>query len=439
MRLFYILLISTILYGCSFDNKSGIWNNYNTPKKKVNQYSDFKTLSLETENFNQIIQLKEYTNLKIEKSQNILDWKDFYFSKENNFRNFLYNDLNKLRYRSKKITSYKLNNFIVAENDKLILSDEQGSLIVFSLFEGKIIKKYNFYKNKFKKIKKHLYFAIDKNIIYVADNIGYLYAYNIDKDKIVWAKNLKVPFRSNLKIINNKIVISSQNNNLFYFDKKGNQLVLIPTEETIVKNEFINNISSSNESTFFLNTYGSIYSIDNNRFKMNWFINLNQSIDLNTSNQFNGSEVINFEKAIVISSNKNTFVINKTTGTIEFKKKFSSIIKPLISNNLLFLISKNNLLICMNIKNGNILYSYNINEKIAEFLNVKKRKVEFNSMMLLNSKIFIFLKNSYVLKFKLNGNLEKIIKLPTKIASKPIIIDKSILYVDSNNKLSVID
>ena len=172
---------------------------------------------------------------------------------------------------------------------------------------------------------------------------------------------------------------------------------------------------------------------------MNWFINLNQSIDLNTSNQFNGSEVINFEKAIVISSNKNTFVINKTTGTIEFKKKFSSIIKPLISNNLLFLISKNNLLICMNIKNGNILYSYNINEKIAEFLNVKKRKVEFNSMMLLNSKIFIFLKNSYVLKFKLNGNLEKIIKLPTKIASKPIIIDKSILYVDSNNKLSVID
>ena len=115
MRLFYILLISTFLYGCSFDNKSGIWNNYNTPKKKVNQYSDFKTLSLETENFNQIIQLKEYTNLKIEKSQNILDWKDFYFSKENNFRNFLYNDLNKLRYRSKKITNYKLNNFIVAE------------------------------------------------------------------------------------------------------------------------------------------------------------------------------------------------------------------------------------------------------------------------------------------------------------------------------------
>ena len=48
-------------------------------------------------------------------------------------------------------------------------------------------------------------------------------------------------------------------------------------------------------------------------------------------------------------------------------------------------------------------------------------------MMLLNSKIFIF-ENSYVLKFKLNGNLEKIIKLPTKIASKPIIIDKSILY-----------
>ena len=46
-----------------------------------------------------------------------------------------------------------------------------------------------------------------------------------------------------------------------------------------------------------------------------------------------------------------------------------------------------------------ILYSYNINQKISEFLNIKKKAVEFKEIMIVNDKIFIFLKNSYLLIF----------------------------------------
>ena len=38
--------------------------------------------------------------------------------------------------------------------------------------------------------------------------------------------------------------------------KNGNILKMITTEETIIKNKFINNISLINDNTFFLNTYG---------------------------------------------------------------------------------------------------------------------------------------------------------------------------------------
>ena len=48
----------------------------------------------------------------------------------------------------------------------------------------------------------------------------------------------------------------------------------------------------------------------------------------------------------------------------------------------------------------------------------------------MNDKIFIFLKNSFVLNFDINGNLDNIEKLPTKINSNPIIIDGSIIYLD---------
>ena len=55
------------------------------------------------------------------------------------------------------------------------------------------------------------------------------------------------------------------------------------------------------------------------------------------------------------------------------KKKFSSKIKPLIINYHFFTITKNNLLVSMELSTGKIIYSYNINEKIAKFLNSKKR------------------------------------------------------------------
>ena len=60
-------------------------------------------------------------------------------------------------------------------------------------------------------------------------------------------------------------------------------------------------------------------------------------------------------------------------------------------------------------------------------------------MMLVNNKIFIFLKNSFLLKFELNGNLINITKLPNKINTSPIFIDGSMVYFDFKNRLTVIN
>ena len=54
----------------------------------------------------------------------------------------------------------------------------------------------------------------------------------------------------------------------------------------------------------------------------------------------------------------------------------------------------------------------------------------------MNNDIYIFLENSYVLKFKINGDLFKIEKLPKKIDSKPIVIDKSLILSINKKELS---
>ena len=267
-----------------------------------------------------------------------------------------------------------------------------------------------------------------------------LYAYNYNLNKILWAKNYNIPFRSNLKLSDNKLIAANQNNNLYFFNKDtGDELSLIPTEETIVKNQFVNNLSIGNDSLIFLNTYGSLYSVDIKTTRINWFINLNQSLNINPSSLFFGNQVVLSNNKIVVSSNKNTYIIDKITGAIIYKKNFSSILKPLISNKHTFIITKNNLLVSINLNNGNIVYSYDINEKISEFLNTKKYKVEFKNIMLINSEVFIFLRNSYVLKFNINGELKEVLKLPSKIRSQPILIDDAILYLNTKKQLSIVN
>lgn len=441
MKLFTLFIILIFLSNCSFDNKTGIWTNDSIlSKSEIDILKDFETLSSSSKTFNQVIEIDKAFNFSNKAQNNNAEWKDVYFNKSNNYDNFKYNNLNQLQFKSSKISNQEVGKFILYVDDKVILSNKKGDLIIYSLFNKKIKSKFNFYKKRFKNIEKKLYLIEDNNIIFVTDNIGYIYAFDINKNRILWAKDYKVPFRSNLKIFNEKLIASNQNNNLFFFNKKtGDLLKKVPTEENIVKNDFVSNISLNNKYTFFLNTYGSLYAIDNETMKIIWFLNLNQSLDLNPSNLFKGSEIICNNKIVIISANQFTYFLDINSGSIIYKKNFTTSIKPIIINNYFFTISKKNLLIAVNLNNGKIIYSYNVNTSIADFLKTKEKTVQFKSLMMADDKIFVFLNNSYILKFNIKGNLINVEKLPTKINTYPIFVKGSLVYLDKKNKISVIN
>ncbi len=445
MNLIRILIILLFLQNCSFDDKTGIWKNersvsINSSKDKI--FEGFEKIAISEETFNKVIELDSKIKLRISKPIKTQEWNDIYYNQNNNYPNINYNDSKKITFKSKKLSRYKINDQILFDKNNLIFSNEKGDIIVYSLTKNQIISKFNFYKKKFKKINKILNLKVDKEVIYTTDNLGYVYAYNYRTENILWAENYKIPFRSNLKILNNKLVFSDQNNNLYFIDKnKGNLLRLVPTEETVIKNHFINNLSTDNvNSLFYLNSYGSLYSLNINSMRINWFINLNKSFDINPTNMFIGNKIVNNDKFIIVSSNSKSYVINLTNGTIISKKNFSSSIKPIINNNLIFLITKNNLILSMDLTSGKILYSYNINDQIAEFLKIKKKNnLNIKNFTMLNSQLILFLNNSYILKFNINGKLNQVLKLPTKISSQPIIINGAILYLNNKNKLVKFD
>ena len=441
MKLLAISFILSFLYSCSFDNKTGIWkNNEDTiSKSNTDSFVGFKPLVTSKDTFDRIISLKKNYKFTIPKKINNKSWQDIYYNRGNNLDNFALNSKKNLIFKSKKISNHKLNNYFLFDKDNLITNDYRGNIIVFSIKENKVLNKFNFYKKKFKKIKKKLNLILRGDIIYVTDNIGFVYAFDFINNKVIWAKNNKIPFRSNLKIIDEKLVAADQNNNLYIFSVKNGDLIkLIPTEDTQIKNNYKNNFSSNEYSSFLLNTYGSLYAIDNKNNEVKWVINLNQSIDLNPRSLFTGNQLVNNNNIIVVTSHEATYIIDTLTGTLIHKLNIISQIKPLIANNYLFLVSKNNLLICLDMITGKVIYSYNINQKIAEFLEIKEKKANLKSIMMANDKILILLKNSYFLEININGNLENVFKFKNKINSNIVFLNRSILYLDSKNKIVII-
>ena len=82
-----------------------------------------------------------------------MEW--YFFSKSNNLSNFEITKENQIIYRSKKLTNHEVDNYILYNNGYSIISDQAGTLIKYSVKDNKVISKFNFYKKRYKKIKKN--------------------------------------------------------------------------------------------------------------------------------------------------------------------------------------------------------------------------------------------------------------------------------------------
>ena len=138
MKLYFILIIVFFLNNCSFDNKTGIWDNEkNITKESNDQFKDFKKTSFSQEIFNQIIPLEKSLKIKMPSLTQPEEWNEIFYSNNNNYANFDYNYLNQVLLKTKKITKYTSGEYILFSKNNLIFHDEKGNIIIYSLTEKK--------------------------------------------------------------------------------------------------------------------------------------------------------------------------------------------------------------------------------------------------------------------------------------------------------------
>ena len=108
--------------------------------------------------------------------------------------------------------------------------------------------------------------------------------------------------------------------------------------------------------------------------KVNWFVNVNTSLESNIEKLFSSNEIQIFDDNLIVSTDNILQVLSAQNGSTKFKIPISSQISPIINKDFIFIVSNNNFLISVQISTGKIIYSYEINQLISDYLNSKKRK-----------------------------------------------------------------
>ena len=340
------LLPSNIILDKPLKSLSGNFYNIKTYKDKIITI-DFSTkISVYNSNLKLINSVRIY-NKKIYKNYKIF----FNFIIKNNkiyisdnLGNIHCFGLKKLNLIWKKKLSVPFMSSIKIYKDSIFAINSNSKIFSLNSIDGRLNWSFETASNQFKN-KKSYQIAIFKNKLYFTNDHGEIYCLDLDKNNIVWSKNLQNKYQTKKPLIfeSSPIVI----------DDKGN--------------------------LYLSNNYGYTYSIDA----------LNGEIKWKRVIEFTGN--IFFLKDYIIShSNESLLIINKKNGNLVFNKKINfqeSKQKILIKNMLMgkkkiYFFTNNDVTISINY---NDIKKYNYNKTFKSFKNYSILKN--NVYILTNSSI----------------------------------------------------
>jgi len=442
IKYFAIFFVFTLIIGCSFDDKTGIWSGSEKEKRRISD--------LETEQKSKLEVIKVYSS-KDDFSEEIsstkkvvltnpiknMSWEMQGMNFQNSLGNLYFSGINKTFIKKKAgKNKFKISKIIsspVIFNDNIILSDDTGS--IFSINQrGKINWKKNIYKKIYKKVYKNLSYAIYKNTLYVADNVGFVYAVDLDDGRTLWIKNQGIPIKSKIKVFDNKIFLINQDNTIFCLDaKKGSVIWNIRSKSSFIKSQnFLSLAISKNKNLFALNSAGDLFKIKLDNGSIYWTLNTTGSLYAHDTDFFESSDIVINDKEIIFFAAESIYSFNSENGYLNWKQKLSSRNFPIIDGDNVFMVTNNGYFINLDKKSGQVIWSTNI----LKILKSKKRRTQITGVILGSGKIYATTLNGYlIVSSATTGKVEKFKKIGDQITSAPIISNGSMYILTEDPRL----
>ena len=424
---FCLVIFFIFLIGCSIDDKSGIWSK-NKKIKSVNQYKDIifednKEVSQEL-NKNIKIYLKDKYTLNNRKN---------YYNNNTGIKNYDGNlkQIKKIKFSKIKNFSKFKPDILFSKNGNIYFFNSKGTVIKFSK-NLEVIWEKNIYSKKEKKLNPLLNLAIEKNTLILTDNLSNYYALNVLNGDLLWRKTNSAAFNSEIKIAENKIFTVDYDNILKCFSiENGNLLWEYQTENTLIKSTKKTSLVLNENKVIFLNHTGDLNTLDQNG-NLIWQTPTSKSIIYEDSFTNTYSDIVLDNNTIYFSNNKNEFfAVSLDTGSVKWRKKINSSVRPTITKDLIITIADNGFLIILDKKNGKLVRSTNIKKKI------KKKNwndLANNGFLVGKNKIYLSTNGKLNIIDLSDGLSKKIVDLDKKFIARPHIYEKS-MYILSSNQI----
>ena len=268
--------------------------------------------------------------------------------------------------------------------------------------------------------------------------MGYVYALDILTEKIIWAKNYGVPFFSNIKIIGDLLFLVNKDNKVYILNLlSGEKIWEYSTDRSILNTKHKNIISHSGNNLVLLNTNGSVYTIDILNKNIKWFYNVN-SIVARKNDIFNGISNIIDNRSVLIAGSNSISVLDLENGNLVWQKKYNIEIDPIVSNKLILILTKENYLVFLSKKTGEVVWSSKLNNMKKNYSDKKFKNKNITSMKLMNDNLFLFSEGSELIEVSLQDKkIKNILNLKYGFKSEIIVIKNHLYFVDKKKLIKL--
>jgi len=276
--------------------------------------------------------------------------------------------------------------------------------------------------------------------LYLHNGGSLIYALNKKNGKVKWKFKNKFPFRGNISIKNDYLLVNDYNNNLLSFSEKkliwkknlgqSENVIFTNIRPIIYDNKIINPA---------FNGLFHILSITDGKLIFSDYLQPNKKMaKIYRNNDIIANPIISDKKMYIISHSGTLASYDLNNLKLLWSVQIGGGNTPIISGNSIFLIDNNNILYAINSTNGKIKWRKQFDFNIEEGFYFKDiKKINFKGPFLIDNKLMLFSSNGYInLLDPLSGKFLEALDFDL-LGAEPIFVENKLIILTSDGDLKV--
>ena len=428
-----LIFFSLIIYSCSSDKDKKVdLDIFKKQGEKINVFDLNNVFDKEVD---------ARSLLQLNQPQLNKKWSYEHFSSNNFYDHLVYEG------KFQDIFKKSIGDYVNKNNDSgsllvfenfVFFSDEKGKIYKFDTINQKVIWELKIYESSYNDYPKNIALFLNGDVLYAADNLGFIYSIDVQVGKIVWQQNYGIPFSSHLNFNKGVLYVVNQNSRLYAFNPAdGQKIWSFESLSGLIKPSRSSNISLYDNKLLFSNDLGDITAIDLDQQVIIWTKNILSQNTISNNLVFKISNILIDKKDVYVSSNSgDLFNFNLETGEIKWSYKLSSIQNHISTEKYLFVLTENGFVVAFNKLNGTILWSLNL----AKLSKDKKVSLEYYGLLLASNNLYATSSNGDIYKISaLDGKYISHKKINSDLSRAPIIVDNKIFILNRSSELIILN